>query len=140
MFVKIYKVTMFSVLLSSMHWFVGSKVEAGCVPTAISKTEAKYLLNFVPQVELFLRDGRRVEKLEWSKKPISNSRGSYYFLVLTSDKEHTPLENGLIGYFNVNERTAEVSDVNGETISDVILASRQAELRKRHCLLGIEGS
>lgn len=56
------------------------------------------------------------------------------FMLEVSPPIHTILENGIMGYFSVNRRTARVTDVNSEAVTGIELGRYRRRIVTTHCL------
>jgi hypothetical protein len=108
--------------------------EPPCSPTRISVDEARALVEAVPDIVAVREPG---EELFVDAEEPDRGRNDeiFFFSVWTSMREKTLLDNGLVGYFNVNQQTAQVNDsVLIEEIHGKELEELQEKLRRKHCI------
>jgi hypothetical protein len=109
--------------------------QAACVPKPLSREEARHLLTVIPAIDAAKRLGGRIDATDWS--PGSDFRNDiyYFYMVLTNKRQVTLLDNGLIGYFAVNKRTAQVVETtSGAPVQSKALETMQTEIRSQHCI------
>lgn len=79
------------------------------------------LLGLTPDAEEASRLGAKLDFVKW--RPHSADRNMIGRMVLARGGNfHALLDNGLVGYFTVDRRTAVVRDVNGEKVTDHTLS------------------
>lgn len=105
-----------------------------CTPSAITGAEAQELLRLLPSVANAIKVGATVSVLPYTPKD-ANPSFIYFWISTNDDRVHTVLDNGLIGYFSVDRRTARVVNVADEdVVGEARFAAEQRRIRSRHCI------
>jgi len=105
-----------------------------CRPTPISLKEAQNLLLRLPDAVIARGAGGKVDVLPY--RPPDADPAVYYFSVWT-DASQPPiaLDNGLLGYFEVDSRSVRVVDVAGaDVIGGDPFERYRHQLRSEHCI------
>lgn len=115
----------------------GAECQSSCSPTMVSSTEAKVLLNAIPQALAAKHIGGKVSIIDWSPGNSYRTESFYFYEVLsTKGTETTPLDNGVLGYFGVNKATGQVVELNSEepSVNGSELTRLQEQFRQKHCV------
>jgi hypothetical protein len=114
--------------------FAVASVSAGsCAPTQLSAQDASDLVRALPVVQKLIHAGRAVTVLLYH--PTNERRATFSFTVFTDATETTVLDNGLVGYYAVDAKSAVVLDVTDtEQMGDTAFKAAQIKLRAAHCI------
>ena len=112
----------------------GADTGQECQPTEISRSEARSLVEAVPG-NLAVEDRGGKLMIEGWEPDGGRNDEFFFFGAWASEEGRTSADNGLMGYFNVNKRTARVSDgVLFDEIHGKELEKLQMKLRRKHCI------
>jgi hypothetical protein len=114
-----------------------AECQSSCSPTPLSSSEAKELLNAIPQALAAKHISGKISIIDWSPGESYRTESFYFYEVLsTKSTETTPLNNGVLGYFGVNRTTGQVVELNSAepSANGSKLTKLQERLRKKHCV------
>ena len=114
-----------------------AQCQSVCSATRLSRTEARKLMNFLPQAEDAKQIGGEISVIDWNPGTDYRTSIFYFFQVLsTKSTPTTPLGNGMIGYFGANKDTGQVVELNSNqpSVEGIALSKEQEKLRAKHCV------
>jgi len=112
----------------------GQPAGAACTPRPLARQEAIAALRLVPDAVLARRERATLAVSSWRPGPIQTGHLYWSFMLMREPPDHTLLENGLIGYFSVDRRTARVTDVNSNAVESAALDRYRRRMLRTHCL------
>jgi hypothetical protein len=106
--------------------------QSTCTSTPLSKKEAEKLVLAVPDALVSKKLGGKLFLYPWH---FSTPYDSYNFeLRSTVSPPSAPIDNGLVGYYNVSTKTGRVLNVALAEEVGVELSKLQRTLRRKHCI------
>lgn len=111
----------------------GDPARAVCTPRSLSRHEAIETLRLIPRAVIARRSGATVSAFPWRA---GLGADFWSFMLMGSPPTHTFLDNGIMGYFSVNRRTARVIDLNLEVVHGIELDRYRRRIVRTHCLHG----
>jgi hypothetical protein len=112
----------------------GQPAQAACTPRPLNRHEAIAALRLVPDAVLARREGATLSVYPWRIGPIQSGHLYWSFMLVREPPGHTFAENGILGYFSVDRRTARVTDVNSNAVNSAALDRYRRRMLRTHCL------